>query len=95
MFYLKDNGKKLPVRSGMEAGFSANACYLGARLALSMATGESELFSVEEVADSLGCSVEDVMKQLHAEGVEPVTVATSSIFQVAIDEWKQEHGLNE
>lgn len=83
------------VRSGMEAGFSANACYLGARLALSMATGESELFSVEEVADSLGCSVEDVMKQLHAEGVEPVTVATSSIFQVAIDEWKQEHGLNE
>ena len=83
------------VRSGMEAGLSANACYLGARLGLSMATGESELFSVEEVADSLGCSVEDVMNQLHAEGVEPVTVATSPIFQAAIDEWKQEHGLNE
>lgn len=83
------------VRSGMEAGLSANACYLGARLGLSMATGESELFSVEEVADSLGCSVEDVMNQLHAEGVEPVTVATSPIFQAAIDEWKKERGLNE
>lgn len=83
------------VRSGMEAGLSANACYLGARLGLSMATGESELFSVEEVADALGCSVEEVMNQLHAEGVEPVTVATSPIFQAAIDEWKKERGLNE
>lgn len=83
------------VRSGMAAGLSANACFLGARLALSMATGDSELFSVEEVADSLGCSVEEMMNQLHAEGVEPVTVATSPIFQAVIEEVKRERGLNE
>ncbi|OUN39677.1 hypothetical protein B5G28_04125 [Faecalibacterium sp. An77] len=83
------------VRGGMAAGLSANACFLGARLALSMATGDSELFSVEEMADSLGCSVEEMMNQLHAEGVEPVTVATSPIFRAVIEEVKRERGLNE
>lgn len=94
-FHVNEKVVQDIVRKGMDSGLSVNACFLGARLAMSMATGYSEFSSVQEIAGSLGWSVVEVMNRLYAEGVEPVKVATSPIFQAAIEEVKRERGLNE
>lgn len=79
------------VRSGLDAGLSLAACYVGARLALSLASGEEELFSVQDVAAALGCTAEEALQTLHDEGIEPAAVAVSPIFKAALAAWRDEH----
>ena len=83
------------VRSGMDAGLSANACYLGAQLAMSMATGDGEMQTLREIADSLGCPIGEAVNRIYEDCVVQVTKAIALIFQAAIDSVERERGLNE
>ncbi len=48
------------VQSGIDCGFSRKTALIGARLALSIEFGVHEYFSLEEVAEVLGTSTEEV-----------------------------------
>ena len=79
------------VRSGLDVGLPVNACYVGARLALSLANGEEELFDLQDVAAVMGCTVEEARQALHDKGIDPATVTVSPVFKAALAAWRDEH----
>lgn len=48
----------------MNQGFSLNMTYNGLRMALGSATGQEELFSVEDVAEMSGMSRDEVLQEI-------------------------------
>lgn len=48
----------------MNQGFSLNMTYNGLRMALGIATGQEELFSVDDVAEISGMSREEVLQEI-------------------------------
>ena len=83
------------VRSGLDVGLPVNACYVGARLALSLANGEEELFDLQDVAAVMGCTVEEARQALHDKGIDPATVTVSPVFKAALAAWRDEHPAGE
>ena len=83
------------VRSGLDAGLSLAACYVGARLALSLASGEEDLFDLQDVAAVMGCTVEDARQALHDKDIGPTTVTVSPVFKAALAAWLDEHPAGE
>ena len=73
------------VRSGLDAGFSLNAALVGARLALSLATGQQELFRLEDVTEALGCTKEEAAAELEKMGVEPLKLSTLPGFEFLLE----------
>lgn len=69
------------VRSGLDAGFSLNTALTGARLALSMATGKHELFSLDDVTEALGCTKEEAVAELEQMGIAPLKLSTLPGFE--------------
>lgn len=58
-FGVTDALVNLLVKSGVENGLPRKASLVGARLALSKKFGQQEYFTVEELADGLGITVEE------------------------------------
>ena len=83
------------VRSGLDAGLPVNACYVGARLALSLASGQEELFDLQDVAAVMGCTAEEARQALHDKGIEPAAVAVSPVFKAALAAWRDGHPAGE
>ena len=83
------------VRSGLDACLPVNACYVGARLALSLASGREELFDLQDVAAVMDCTEEEARQALHDAGIEPAAVAVSPIFKAALAAWRDEHPAGE
>ena len=82
-------------RNALDNCLTVDGVYWGVRLALSLASGEEELFSVQDVAAALGCTAEEALQTLHDEGIEPAAVAVSPIFKAALAAWRDEHPAGE
>ena len=74
------------VRSGLDAGLSVNVCFVAARLALSLASGQAVPFTLADLADVLGVEKEQVIQGLQRGGLEVPSPALSPIFCRAFDE---------
>lgn len=73
------------VRSGLDAGLSVNACFVAARLALSMINGQPVPLTLADLADILGADESQIFQRLQGDGLE-VPAALSQLFYRAFDE---------
>ena len=69
------------VRSGLDRDLSFKACLVGARLALALESGKTELFSLDDAAAALGCTKEEAAAELKELGVEPMKLSTLPGFE--------------
>lgn len=79
-------------RSALDHCLTVDGAYWGTRLALSLASGKGELASVQDIADRRDCTVGEALRTLHDEGIEPATVAASSIWKPAFDYFRRKPG---
>lgn len=73
------------IRSGLDYGLSVNACFVGARLALSLASGQAVPLTLADLADILGADESQIIQRLQGDGLE-VPAALSQLFYRAFDE---------
>lgn len=72
------------VQSGLDSGISFEACLVGARLALSMESGKTELFSLDDISAALGCSREEAAAELEKQGIQGAQISTLPGFEWAL-----------
>lgn len=76
-YMSRDKLKKL-LQSGLEHGFSVNEAYNGVRMAAAEATGEHEVFTIQDVCEITGESegeviqrIREIRSDLQSQGINP------------------------
>jgi len=69
------------VSSGMSRGLTREAALVGARLGLSTVHGGNEYFTIEEAAEAIGGTVEDVKEAMEQGKINPATLRPAPGFE--------------
>ena len=77
-----------PVLDGIEKGLSLQGCLANARLALALEKGTRELFSLDDAAALLNCTIEQVAANIEQLGITPMEMTTATGFEWLLKDYR-------